>query len=85
MCVPCVSVCLAAVFLILGVDVLEDKGPIELSATDACSLSAFVLKDGVFRDCSRADLFFFFLFFLRICATGSLLIFAVSYPRAVQR
>lgn len=23
----CVSVCLAAVFLILGVDILEDKGP----------------------------------------------------------
>lgn len=25
---PCVSVCLAALFLILGVDILEDKGPI---------------------------------------------------------
>lgn len=24
----CVSVCLAGVFLILGVDILEDKGPI---------------------------------------------------------
>ena len=23
---PCVSVCLAALFLILGVDILEDKG-----------------------------------------------------------
>lgn len=35
----CVSVCLAALFLILGVDILEDKGPIELRATNACSVS----------------------------------------------
>lgn len=26
-CCSCVSVCLAGVFLILGVDILEDKGP----------------------------------------------------------
>lgn len=28
LCSSCVSVCLAGVFLILGVDILEDKGPI---------------------------------------------------------
>lgn len=36
-CLPSVSVCLAAVFLILGVDIVEDKGPIELRPTNACS------------------------------------------------
>lgn len=46
------------------------------------ALSGFVLEDGVFRGCSRADIFFLLLFFLCVSAAGSLLIFAVSYPRA---
>lgn len=42
------SVCLAAVFLILGVDVLEDKGPIELRpANDARRSVSLMWKDGV--------------------------------------